>query len=72
MAKHDPCKGCQDRTTGDRVHDCHTTCERYAAQRAACIKKNKARREYALVRTASMEGMQRMKDNPPPGPKRQR
>ena len=23
------CKGCKDRTVGDREHDCHTTCEKY-------------------------------------------
>lgn len=70
MAKHAPCKGCPDRTTGDRVHDCHDTCERYQEYRAACIQQNKARTEYCLVKSAAMEGIRRMKNNPPPGTKR--
>jgi len=65
-----PCKGCPDRTSGDRVHDCHTTCERYAAFKAACIAKNRARREDDLIRSTTLEGMRRMKNNPPPGPSR--
>ena len=72
MANFAPCKGCPDRTTGDRETDCHTNCERYAEFRAACIKKNKARREYVMLRDTVLEGMERMRHNPPPGPKRQR
>ena len=29
-----PCKGCTDRTTGEREKDCHTYCERYNAWKA--------------------------------------
>lgn len=72
MPRLAPCKGCPDRTTGDRAHDCHTTCERYAEFREQCIQQNKARAEYCLVRATSLEGHRRLKENPPPGPKRQR
>lgn len=72
MSRLAPCKGCPDRTTGDRETDCHTTCERYATFRDSCIQKNKARREYDLVRATTLEGMRRMKNNPPPGPSRKR
>lgn len=65
-----PCKGCPDRTSGDRVHDCHTTCERCQAFKAARSAENKARMEYGLVRSTTLEGMRRMKNNPPPGPSR--
>lgn len=72
MPRFAPCKGCQDRTSGDRVHDCHDTCERYQAFKAARIAENKARRQSDLVRSTTLEGMRRMRNNPPPGPKRQR
>lgn len=65
-----PCKGCPDRTAGDRVHDCHDTCEKYQAFKAARIAENKARREFELMRSTTLEGMRRMRDNPPPGPSR--
>lgn len=65
-----PCKGCPDRTSGDRMTDCHTTCERYAAFREARLKEHKARKEYDLVRSTTLEGMRRMRSNPPPGPSR--
>lgn len=29
-----PCKGCKDRTTGDRDKDCHTYCEGYKTWKA--------------------------------------
>lgn len=61
-----PCKGCPDRTCGDREHDCHDTCERYLEFKAARIEQNRLRREYDLVRSATLEGMRRMKNNPPP------
>lgn len=32
--KHMPCKGCPDRTAGERETDCHTTCEAYKAYAA--------------------------------------
>lgn len=70
MARLAPCKDCPDRTCGDRVHDCHDTCERYQAFKASCIAKNKARMAYWMARTATLEGMRRMKNNPPPGPSR--
>lgn len=70
MPRLAPCKGCPDRTCGDRVHDCHDTCERYAAFKAACIERNRVRREYDLIRSTTLEGMRRMKNNPPPGPSR--
>jgi len=70
MARLAPCKGCPDRTSGDRVHDCHGTCERYAEYKAACIERGKARRDYWMARTATLEGMRRMKNNPPPGASR--
>lgn len=50
--------------------DCHTTCERYAAFREARLKEHKARKEYDLVRSTTLEGMRRMRSNPPPGPSR--
>ena len=65
-----PCKGCPDRTRGDREHDCHDTCERYQAFKAARIAENKARKAYDLVRSTTLEGMRRMRDHPPPGPRR--
>lgn len=71
MARLAPCKGCQDRTSGDRATDCHTTCERYQAYKAARIAENNARRAYWVAHTATLEGMRRMKNNPPPGPSRQ-
>lgn len=61
-----PCKDCPDRTTGERVHDCHDTCERYAEYRAAKFEETKARTANWLGRTATLEGMRRMKKNPPP------
>lgn len=66
MARLAPCKGCPDRTAGERTTDCHTTCEKYLEYKAACIQKNKARRAYDLVRATTLEGMRRMKENPPP------
>lgn len=62
-----PCKGCPDRTTGDRAVDCHTTCERYAAfkERNAAI--NKARCEYLQGIGAEIVGRRRLKENPPTG-----
>lgn len=72
MPKIAPCKGCPDRTTGDRVHDCHDTCERYQAFRAAKIAEGKARWEYGTAIATSIEGHRRLKENPPPGPKNRR
>lgn len=70
MPRLAPCKGCPDRTTGDRVHDCHDTCERYAAFRAAKIAENRARAEYNRAVATTLEGHRRLKENPPPGPSR--
>lgn len=67
-----PCKGCPDRTTGDRATDCHTTCERYQAYKAAKIAEGRARADYNRAIATTIEGHRRLKDNPPPGPKRQR
>lgn len=65
-----PCKGCPDRTCGDREHDCHDTCERYQTYRAAKIAENKARVEYNRVCATVLQGHRRLKENPPPGPRR--
>lgn len=65
MSNIAPCKDCPDRTTGDRVTDCHTTCEKYLAFRAEREKINQARKEDSQARTTSLEGMWRMKKNPP-------
>jgi len=72
MPRLAPCKGCPDRTCGDRVHDCHDACERYQAFKAAKIAENNARRQDDLVRSTTLEGMRRMRTNPPPGPGRKR
>ena len=62
-----PCKGCQDRTTGDRTVDCHTTCERYAAFRAAKDAENRARIDYNQAVGAEVMGRLRLQDDPPTG-----
>lgn len=67
MARLAPCKGCPDRTTGDRAQDCHTTCERYAEFVAQNIKTNKARREYLIVVSTVLEGKRRLQEKPPSG-----
>lgn len=51
-----PCKDCPDRTTGDRVEDCHITCERYAAFRAAKDAENAARRDANMCLDVHIEG----------------
>lgn len=61
-----PCKGCPDRTAGERSTDCHTNCERYQAYRAAKIEENKARADYNRMITTTLEGRRRLKENPPP------
>ena len=67
MAMKAPCKGCPDRTTGDREADCHTTCERYAEFQAELAQIRKARAIYLQGLGAEITGKQRMKDNPPSG-----
>ena len=67
-----PCKGCPDRTSGDRVTDCHTTCERYQAYRAAKIEEGRARRQFAMVEGTVIEGRRRLRDNPPSGSNQRR
>lgn len=65
MPRLAPCKGCPNRTCGDRATDCHTTCERYAAFRAAKIAENRARADYNRTHSAMMEGRRRVKETPP-------
>lgn len=67
MARIAPCKGCPDRTTGERTEDCHTTCERYAAFRAQVNAISKARFEYLAASGATIEGYRRLKEKPPSG-----
>lgn len=67
MCINAPCKGCQDRTTGDRTTDCHTTCERYAAFLAAKATERQARADYNLAVGAEVMGRRRLQDNPPTG-----
>ncbi len=62
-----PCKGCPDRTTGDRTEDCHATCERYAEFCAHNDKIRKARLEYLAATGAAIDGHRRLKENPPTG-----
>lgn len=56
MKTRTPCGGCQDRTTGPDRRPCHSTCERYAAFRAAQIKETEARDKYrkteSIIRAA--------------------
>lgn len=54
-----PCKGCMDRTTGDRSTDCHAACERYQEFRQAKIEEGRRRRAFYNVRGALQEGRQR-------------
>jgi hypothetical protein len=61
-----PCKGCPDRTAGERTTDCHTTCERFLAYKEERRAENKARAEYNLTVTTILEGRRRLKENPPP------
>lgn len=67
MARLAPCKGCPDRTTGDRTTDCHTTCERYAAFLEEKATIDKARREYNQACAGEIVGRMRVKTNPPSG-----
>lgn len=67
MARISPCKGCQDRTTGDHSTGCHSTCERYAAFVAAKDAENKRRRMYNQVYTAVVVGKLRLRDVAPTG-----
>lgn len=67
MALMAPCKGCTDRTTGDRATDCHTTCERYAEFLAQRAKIRKARMEYMAANVVAIEGHRRLKECPPTG-----
>lgn len=67
MAMTAPCKGCQDRTTGDRAVDCHTSCERFAEFQAQLAKVRKARLEYMAANAAAIMGHRRLKENPPTG-----
>ena len=60
MAVLPPCKGCQDRTTGEHAHACHNTCERYQAFRAAQIKETEAHDKYWKVHGAIQAGKRRM------------
>lgn len=57
--RHAPCKGCPDRTTGDRTTDCHTACERYLAFKADQIEEGRRRRDFYRVRGVLQEGRQR-------------
>lgn len=66
MPKIAPCKDCPDRTAGERTTDCHTTCEKYLAYKAACIAEGKARADYNRTITTTLEGRRRLKENPPP------
>ena len=67
MARIAPCKGCPDRTTGDRSVDCHTTCERFAEFQAYNDKIRKARLDYLAANGAAAMGHRRLKENPPTG-----
>lgn len=67
MARIAPCKGCPDRTTGDRAVDCHTTCERFAEFQAQLAKVRKARLEYMAATAAAIEGGRRLQEKRPSG-----
>lgn len=66
MTRLAPCKGCPDRTAGERTTDCHTTCEKYLEYKKARIAEGNARKDYCRARSATLEGMRRMRENPPP------
>lgn len=57
-----PCKGCPDRTTGDRVTDCHTTCEKFRAYREAVEAEAEKRRLWQSVQSAIKAGHTRIKE----------
>jgi len=65
MAVMPPCKGCQDRTTGEHAHACHNTCEKYQAFRAAQIKETEARDKYWKVHGIIQAGKRRRQEVPP-------
>lgn len=67
MARLAPCKGCQDRTTGDRAVDCHTTCERFAEFQAQNAKIRQARYEYLQGIGATVIGYRRLREKQPFG-----
>lgn len=67
MTRLAPCKGCPDRTTGERTTDCHTTCERYAEFVAAKAAERHQRILDAQVNSATLEGYRRVREKPPTG-----
>lgn len=64
MPRSAPCKGCQERTTGDRATDCHAACERYLAFKADQIEEGRRRRAFYNVRGVLQEGRQRREKVP--------
>ena len=64
MEKDSPCKGCLDRSTGQDRAPCHSTCERYAAYKAAHAKEVEAHDKYWKVHGIIQEGKRRRWETP--------